>query len=105
MTARIVEEIQAVVDRLHAEGHTVATRLENALGRLKDHFKHDSEKVVAEVKTDVEHVAAEEKPIEAEVKADATAVVAEVKADAAATAVEVEKNLAEPGDVAAPAKK
>jgi len=100
----IEADIQAVVDWLKSEGHTQTTKLENALGHLRDHFKHDSEAVVAEVKADAAQVAAEEKPIVAEVKADAVKVADEVKADVVAAKAVVESDLAS-AETVNPAKK
>lgn len=93
MLDHIIEEIQHVVDKLHQEGHVIATRLENALGHLVGHVKDDSAKVADEVKTEVEHVVEEEKPVVEEVKAEAAAVADEIK-------TVVEKDLAEAVDVA-----
>lgn len=96
MTSRIVDEIQAVIDKLHSEGHTVATRLENALQELKAHFTKDEAVVSAEVKTDVAQVATDAKPVVEEAKADAKKVAAEVRSDVQA---EVEAGLAEAEDL------
>ena len=90
----IADEIQAVVDRLQQEGHTVATRLENALGHLFKHVHEGSAAIVAEVKADAEKVAAEEKPIVAEVKADVVKVAAEVKENADGLREEVVADVA-----------
>lgn len=90
---QIVAEIQAVIDRLHSEGHAVATKLENALHELKAHFTKDVTADVAEVEADVEQVKEDAVPVVAEAKADAEKVAAEVKG-------QLEAGLAEAEDVA-----
>jgi hypothetical protein len=89
---QIVEEIQAVVDRLHSEGHTVATRLENALHGLKKHLTKDKAVDVAEVEADVKQIETDAAPVEAEIKADTAQMAAKVKG-------QVEADLAEATDV------
>ena len=94
---QIVAEIQAVIDRLHSEGHAVATKLENALHDLKAHFTKDAATDLAEAKADAEQVKTDAAPVAAEVKADAEKVATEVKG-------QLEAGLAEAEDVANVAK-
>jgi hypothetical protein len=82
--SKIVDEIQAVVDRLQQEGHTVATRLENALLDLKKHFTKDATVLGGEAAADVAKVEGDAKPVVEEAKADAKDLAAQAKADAQA---------------------
>lgn len=88
--SKIVDEIQAVVDRLHSEGNVIATKLENALHELKSHFTKETTTVAAEVKADVAQVETDVAPVVAEAKADAEKVATEVKTDVEANLAEVE---------------
>jgi hypothetical protein len=92
MASRLIEEFQAVIDKLHGEGHILATRLENVLADLKAHFLKDKAHDEAEVAADIAQIKTDVAPVVAEVKADAVQVATEVKG-------QVEANLAEAADV------
>lgn len=81
MASAIITEIQAVVDRLQQEGHTVATRLENALHELESFFTKDASDVVAEVKADADQVKSDAAPLVAEVAADGKKVASDAEAE------------------------
>lgn len=96
--SKIVDEIQAVVDRLQQEGHTVATRLENALKDLVKHFEKDKKVLSAEAEADAVKVESDAKPVVKEAEADAKTLAAQAKADAEAdmAAVLAEVKVATP---------
>lgn len=73
----IATEIEAVVDRLHSEGHVIAVRLENALKGLKDHLLHIEKTVEEETAPVVEAVKSEVPQVVEEVKTEAATAVAE----------------------------
>lgn len=91
---KILDEIQHVIDRLHSEGHTVATRLENALLALKGKLA-EAEKVAV---TEAEALTGEVVADVAKDAADAAPVVAEAKQQLEEVKGQVEKDLKETAD-------
>jgi hypothetical protein len=79
-----ITEIQAIVDTLQQEGHTIATRLENALKDIVAHFTKDASALGGEAAADVAKIEADAAPVEAEAVADVKTIAAEAKADATA---------------------
>ena len=86
----VLADIQAVVDKLQSEGHTVATKLENALKALLAHFKsaetvaqEKATEIVEEAQSDAKALVEEAKPVVADAVAKGVTVASEVVKDVA----------------------